>query len=153
MLPRTKSTRRSECPVSLSLERFGDRWSLLIIRDMMVRGFRRFSEFQHSGEGIATNILAGRLQNLEAAGIIRADANAENQRRKTYRLTQKGVDLAPVVLELLIWGAHHEGTGRACATVEKLAANRGAIVSEVRRRWQNHDSTPLQSKQGEWHWS
>src|SRR6266480_8077898 len=66
--------RRSGCPVSISLELFGDRWSLLIIRDLMVRGLRTFREFQESGEGIATNILADRLRKLEAAGIITAEA-------------------------------------------------------------------------------
>ncbi|PYX17343.1 MAG: transcriptional regulator, partial [Acidobacteria bacterium] len=70
---KSKSKRRSGCPVSISLERFGDRWSLLIIRDLMVRGFRTFKEFQESGEGVATNILADRLQRLETAGIITAE--------------------------------------------------------------------------------
>src|SRR5439155_23725864 len=71
---KTKSKRRSDCPVSISLEMFGDRWSLLIIRDLMVRGLRTFTQFQASGEGIATNILASRLQKLEATGIITAEA-------------------------------------------------------------------------------
>src|SRR5271165_4241632 len=71
---RTKSKRRSGCPVSASLEIFGDRWSLLIVRDMMIRGFRAFKDFENSGEGIATNILSGRLRRLQAAGIIRAEA-------------------------------------------------------------------------------
>ncbi len=69
-----KSKRRSGCPVSISLEMFGDRWSLLIIRDLMVRGYRTFKEFQESGEGIATNILADRLGRLKESGIITAEA-------------------------------------------------------------------------------
>ena len=72
-----KSKRRSGCPVSITLEMFGDRWSLLIIHDLMVRGLRTFGEFQDSDEGIATNILADRLQKLQAAGII--TAGHENQ--------------------------------------------------------------------------
>jgi len=91
---KSKSKRRSGCPVSISLERFGDRWSLLIIRDLMVRGFRTFKEFQESGEGIATNILADRLQSLEAAGIITAEEEKTDGRRVNYRLTEKGIDLA-----------------------------------------------------------
>src|SRR5437867_6977548 len=97
----SKSQRRSGCPVSISLETFGDRWSLLIIRDLMVRGFRTFKEFQQSGEAIATNILADRLQKLETAGIISADVEETDARKVNYRLTEKGIDLAPVVLDLL----------------------------------------------------
>src|SRR5438552_1112671 len=86
--PRPK--RRSGCPVSISLEKFGDRWSLLIIRDLMVRGLRTFREFQESGEGISTNILAGRLRKLEASGIITAEEEKTDGRRVNYRLTRKG---------------------------------------------------------------
>src|SRR5204862_3430915 len=106
-----KSSRRSGCPVSISLEMLGDRWSLLIIRDLMVRGLRTFKEFQESGERIATNILADRLQKLQAAGIITAEAEETDGRRVNYRLTEKGIDLAPVLLDLLIWGARHQETG------------------------------------------
>ncbi len=108
---KVNSTRRSGCPVSISLERFGDRWSLLIIRDLMVRGFRTFMEFEASGEGIATNILTDRLCKLETWGIIAAEEEAADRRRVNCRLTEKGIDLAPVVLELLIWGVRHEQTG------------------------------------------
>jgi len=99
-----KSKRRSGCPVSISLELLGDRWSLLVVRDLMVRGLRTFKDFQESGEGIATNVLADRLQKLEAAGIIAAEADETDGRRVNYRLTEKGIDLAPVLLELLIGG-------------------------------------------------
>jgi DNA-binding HxlR family transcriptional regulator len=129
--------------VSLSLERFGDRWSLLIIRDLMVRGFRTFKEFEKSGEGIATNILADRLSNLEAAGIVTSEAEPTDGRRVNYRLTEKGIDLAPVLLELLIWGAKHEKTDASCALIANLENNRQGILAETRRRWQERDSTPL----------
>src|SRR5215831_3986547 len=84
---KAKSKPSSGCPVNISLERIGDRWSLLIIRDLMVRGYRTFKEFQESGEGIATNILADRLQTLEAAGIITAEIQETDGRRVNYRLT------------------------------------------------------------------
>ncbi len=80
---------------------------------MMVRGYRTFREFQRSGEGIATNILADRLQKLEAGGVIIREAAAEDGRSTHYRLTAKGIALAPVLLEILIWGAHHEEDGCA----------------------------------------
>ncbi len=129
--------------MSISLEILGDRWSLLIIRDLMVRGFRTFKEFQESGEGIATNILAARLKKLEAAAIITAEADGSDGRRVNYRLTEKGIDLAPVLLELLIWGTRHEQTGAPCAVIAKMAKQREKVLAEVRRRWRERDSTPL----------
>jgi len=138
-----RSTRRSGCPVSISLERWGDRWSLLIIRDLMVRGFRTFKQFQESGEGIASNILANRLRNLEAAGIITSEAEETDARRVNYRLTEKGIDLAPVLLDVLIWGTRHEPAGASCALIAKMEKNREAVLAEVRRRWRERDSTPL----------
>jgi Predicted transcriptional regulators len=108
--------RRSGCPVSIALEIFGDRWSLLIIRDLMVRGFQTFKEFQESGERIATNILADRLQKLQHAGIITAEPAETDGRRVNYRLTEKGIDLAPVLLELLLWSARHEETAAPCGS-------------------------------------
>ena len=143
---RPSSKRRSGCPVSISLEQFGDRWSLLIIRDLMVRGFRTFKEFAESGEGIATNILADRLQKLERAGLITAELEATDARKVNYRLTEKGIDLAPVLLELLIWGARHEDTGAPCALIVKMETNREQVLVEVRRRWRDRDLTPLLPK-------
>ena len=129
--------------MSVSLEILGDRWSLLIIRDLMVRGYRTFKEFQESGERIATNILASRLKRLEAAKIIRPEADASDGRKVNYRLTEKGIDLAPVLLEMLIWGAQHEETGAPCAMVAKMARQREQVLAEVRRRWRERDSTPF----------
>lgn len=143
MPARPESRPRSGCPVSVSLEIFGDRWSLLIIRDLMVRGYRTFKEFQESGEGIATNILAQRLRKLKAAGIITAEKEQADARRVNYRLTEKGIDLAPVLLELLIWGTRHEETGAPCALILKMANDRENILAEVRRRWRTRDFTPL----------
>ena len=141
-----KFARRSGCPVSVSLEILGDRWSLLIIRDLMVRGYRTFREFQEAGEGIATNILADRLGRLEAAKIIVAEPETSDARRINYRLTEKGIDLAPVLLELLIWGARHEDTLAPCAVVDNMAANREYVLAEVRRRWRERDLTPFLPK-------
>ena len=138
--------RRSGCPVSIALETFGDRWSLLIIRDLMVRGFHTFKDFLESGEGIATNILSDRLKKLEAAGIIQAEAEESDARRLNYWLTEKGIDLAPVVLDLLLWSARHEQTGMPCGKMEEMARNREWVLAETRRRWQERDSTLLLPK-------
>src|SRR5436190_3083512 len=138
-----KSERRSGCPVSISLEMLGDRWSLLIIRDLMVRGYRTFKEFQQAGEGIATNILADRLRKLQAEGIISAEAPPEDGRRVNYRLTEKGINLAPVLLDLLIWGARHQKTMAPCALIDKMESDREGVLAEVRRRWLEGDATPM----------
>lgn len=147
-----KSKHRSGCPVSISLEIVGDRWSLLIVRDMMVRGYRSFKDFQQSGEGIATNVLSDRLRKLQIAGILAAEPEPADGRRVNYRLTEKGIDLAPLVLELLIWGARHESTGAPCGVIDQLEKHRKQLLAEVRRRWQKRDATPLQAKSGEWLW-
>ena len=132
--------------MSISLELLGDRWTLLIIRDLMVRGCQTFKEFRESGEKIATNILAQRLQRLEQTGIITAKVEETDGRRINYRLTEKGIDLAPLLLELLIWGARHEETGAPVAVMRKLEKNSSEFLAEVRRRWQQQDPTPALPK-------
>ena len=134
---------RSGCPVSVSLDIFGDRWSLVIVRDLMVRGYRTFGEFLNAGEGIATNILADRLHKLEAAGILTAEPMADDGRSINYRLTAKGIDLAPVLLELLIWAARNEDTAAPCSYIAQMEQNREALLAEVYRRWERRDPTPL----------
>jgi DNA-binding HxlR family transcriptional regulator len=143
MAKKSAAKRRSGCPVSVSLDIFGDRWSLIVIRDMMVRGYRTFGEFQRAGEGIATNILADRLQKLEAAGIVTAEPMSDDGRSRHYRLTTKGIALAPVLLELLIWAARHEDTAAPCSFVAQMEQNRDAVLAETYRRWEQRDPTPL----------
>ena len=140
---KSKPRRRSGCPVSLSLENFGDRWSLLVIRDLMVRGYRTFGEFQQAGEGIATNILAARLKTLEAHDLLTSEQNPEDRREVHYRLTEKGIDLAPALLEILIWGARHEDANASCGVISYLETNRAYILSEVRKRWHARDTNPI----------
>jgi DNA-binding HxlR family transcriptional regulator len=144
-----KPNQRSGCPVSVSLEILGDRWSLLVVRDLMVRGYRTFKEFREAGERIATNVLADRLRKLEAAGIITCKVEKTDARRVNYRLTEKGIDLAPVLFELLIWGARHEETEAPCDFTAKMRKSRKKILAEVRRRWRRRDLTPLLPDLGE----
>jgi DNA-binding HxlR family transcriptional regulator len=141
----TKSTakHRSGCPVSVSLDIIGDRWSLIIVRDLMVRGYRTFHQFQNAGEGIATNLLSDRLQKLGTAGILGAEPVEGDARSSHYRLTAKGIALAPVLLELLIWAGHHEDTAAACNFIEHLVQNRQAVLAEAYCRWEQRDPRPL----------
>jgi len=138
-----KAKHRSGCPVSVSLEVFGDRWSLLVVRDLMIRGYRTFKDFLQSGEGIASNILADRLQRLEKSGVLYSEAEASDGRRVNYRLTEKGIELAPVLLEMLIWGSRHEECGASCAFADLMERDRESILAETRRRWEARDATPI----------
>jgi DNA-binding HxlR family transcriptional regulator len=99
---------RSRCPVACTLDVLGDRWSLLVIRDI-VRGKSRFAEFLASPEGIPTNILADRLKRLTAAGIIKGRRYSQHPPRLAYSLTAKGEDLRPVMRAMVDWGIRHAG--------------------------------------------
>jgi DNA-binding HxlR family transcriptional regulator len=126
--------RRSECPLNASVEMLGDRWSLLIIRDMMLRGFRSYKEFMECYEGIATNILADRLRKLVSHGIITAAPDPADGRKLVYSLTAKGIDLAPVLTEMVLWAAGHEETGNQ-ALVRQMRADKEKFLAGVRERW------------------
>jgi DNA-binding HxlR family transcriptional regulator len=126
--------RRSECPLNASVEMLGDRWSLLIVRDMMLRGFRSYKEFVECYEGIATNILADRLSKLQAYGIIVAERDPKDARKITYSLTAKGIGLAPVLTEMVLWAAAHENTGNQ-ALVRQMRADKRKFLAGVRQRW------------------
>jgi DNA-binding HxlR family transcriptional regulator len=95
--------KRSDCPLSQSLDVFGDKWSLLIIRDLMFLNKCTYNDFLKSDEGIATNILATRLKGLEENGIIEKSAHPDSKAKILYRLTHKGIDLLPIILEVYIW--------------------------------------------------
>lgn len=135
-MPKKKSgpRRRSGCPLNASVEMLGDRWSLLIIRDMMLRGFRGFREFLGSHERIASNILADRLRKLEAYGILSTQKDKADRRKRIYRLTAKGIDLAPVLAEMVLWAAAHEETGNQ-PLIADLRKDKAALIDAVRRRW------------------
>jgi DNA-binding HxlR family transcriptional regulator len=126
--------RRSECPLNASVEMLGDRWSLLIIRDMMLRGSRTFKEFLESHERIASNILADRLRRLEAYGIISVEKNPTDGRKLIYLLTPKGIDLAPVLTEMVLWAAAHEKTDNQ-ALVRLMRTDRERLLADIRKRW------------------
>ncbi len=133
MQGKRKIKRRSECPLNASVEMLGDRWSLLIIRDMMLRGFRSYKEFMECYEGIATNILADRLRKLVGYGIIATEPDPADGRRVVYSLTPKGIDLAPVLTEMVLWAAAHEDTGNQ-ALVRQMRADKEKFLAGVRQR-------------------
>ena len=136
-------SRRSGCPLNASVEMLGDRWSLLILRDMMIRGYRSFNEFLQSDEKIASNILADRLRRLESYGIIATERDASDGRKVIYSLTAKGIDLAPVLTEMVMWAARHEETGNQ-PLVRQMQAGKEQFLAAVRQRWakeHNHSTS------------
>lgn len=134
-MPGARRENRSLCPLNVSLEIFGDRWTLLIVRDLMLKGRKTFREFLEGGESISSNILADRLTRLEAHGIIERVPNAKDARSHLYRLTEKGIQLAPVLLEIIIWAARHEETAAPPSEVNRMVKERNAYLAEVRARW------------------
>ena len=141
----SRPKRRSACPLNASVEMLGDRWSLLILRDMMLRGFRTFKEFMECYEGIATNILADRLRKLVSYGIITAEPDPSDGRKSIYRLTRKGIDLAPVLTEMVLWAAAHEETGNQ-ALVQLMRADKEKFLAGARQRWEQTQRPQIPKK-------
>jgi DNA-binding HxlR family transcriptional regulator len=130
--PRAKF--RSGCPLNASVEILGDRWSLLIIRDMMLRGFRSYTQFLDSYEHIATNILADRLKKLEGYGIVATQQDPSDGRKFIYTLTEKGMDLAPVLTEMVLWAAAHEETQNP-ELIRLIKKDKQKFLADTSQRW------------------
>lgn len=128
------ATRRSGCPLNASLEMVGDRWSLLIVRDMMLCGASTYAEFLAGHEGIATNILASRLRKLMKDGIIHALPDPADGRKRIYRLTKKGIDLAPALTEMVLWAGAHEATGNR-PLIQQMQQDKKKFLAGIRARW------------------
>ena len=124
---------RSPCPISYSLELFGDKWTLLVIRDMVFQRKQYFRDFLTSPEKIASNILASRLKSLVSSGIISRRPDPANSRKVIYELTEKGVDLIPALLELVHWGAKHDAdTGAPKQIIQRIEKDREGFIAEIK---------------------
>jgi len=131
-MPKPNKRRDTGCPVAFALDTFGDRWTLIIIRDMLMKGFRTYSEFLESDEGIATNVLADRLQELEEHGIVTKVRDPDNRRYVLYRLTEKGAELARVLLEIVRWSAKYDPNTFVKKTVlNKIEKDRDGFANEL----------------------
>ncbi|QHV99421.1 winged helix-turn-helix transcriptional regulator [Spirosoma endbachense] len=124
---------RSTCPVSTSLDVLGDKWSLLILRDMVFAGKSTYGEFLQSAEKIATNVLADRLAVLESQGLLTKTVASDKRSKFTYRLTEKGVDTVPILMALIQWGTKHCPTIVDPGLVEELEAGEDAAVEKYQR--------------------
>lgn len=135
MKENTAMSFRSGCPINILLETLGDTWSLLIVRDLMFFGRKTYNEFLNAGEGIATNILSDRLQKLEAAGVLEKRRDPNDARKFIYRLTEKGMDLAPMLIEMILWSAKHERTDAPSEVVKAMLSDRAAFIADIREDW------------------
>ena len=142
MARRISRPRRSSCPVATSLDIFGDRWSLLIIRDLLFTDNRRFSDFARAGEDIATNVLADRLELLECEGLILRRPDPADGRKFVYHLTPKGFDLAAVIVQMVIWAARHEKTAAPPDLVREMERDPDKFVEGLRARWERSSARP-----------
>lgn len=123
---------RSGCPIGIALDIIGDSWTLLIVRDLMFKGRKMFNEFLAAEEGIATNILTDRLAKLEAQNIVTKQRDPDDARRFVYRMTDKGLDLTPVLVELVLWAAKHEKTEAPPNVVQQMRVDRRRFIAQVR---------------------
>lgn len=134
---------RSLCPIASTLDILGDKWSLILIRDMLVREKKTFKEFASSEEGIATGILASRLKLLESFGLVTKRKLPDNKKENIYLLTEKGIDLAPIIIEVTLWGdkymreynpklkAHEELKSDKIAIIKTVQNNYRQVVAQV----------------------
>ena len=134
----------SQCPIRFGLGVFGDRWSLLIIRDMMFRGSTRFQDFLDAGEGISTNVLSDRLSRLEAQRIISRQRDPANGRRVLYELTEKGKDLLPVMLAVIGWAEKYDPETRISGELGwRIRADLLAVRDEILALMEHPESTSV----------
>ncbi|PIT99965.1 MAG: transcriptional regulator [Bdellovibrionales bacterium CG10_big_fil_rev_8_21_14_0_10_45_34] len=131
-----KHKTRSSCPICFSLELFGDKWSLLILRDIILFDKKHYHEFMDSSEGISTNILADRLQKLECAGLIKKKQNEENQKKFIYAPTDEALDLLPLLIEMTLWGVKHNPEIDASQAppefIKKMIKDRKRFIKNIR---------------------
>lgn len=135
--------RRSDCPVNFAVETLGDKWSLVILRDIIFWGKHTYGEFLRSDERIATNILANRLEYLEREGLIERSPHPDDKRKEYYAVTEKGIELVPMFIEMIAWSAqqqtwqtldHCDATPEQVAFVQKAAAtkNKTKLIQDVK---------------------
>lgn len=130
-MPSEPTRHLSGCPISYALVIFGDRWTLLVLRDLFLKGKRHFSELLCSDEAIASNILADRLKRLEAHGLIRREPDPDDGRKFIYLATERGISLLPVLIEIAAWGLEDGALASAPdGFLERFHTNRQGVIAE-----------------------
>ena len=137
-----KPKRRSDCAINFVLELFGDRWTLLIVRDLMFQGKHYYGEFLAAEENIATNILADRLVMLEQEGIVTKSVDPTHGSKFIYKLSFRGIDLLPILLEYIVWSAKHDAySGVDMKFVNRIRRDRDGVLKEISSRLKKELST------------
>ena len=126
---------KSHCPVNYGLEHFGDRWSLLVIRDLMFKGKRHYNEFFESEEKVSTSVLGDRLKSLEESGIIMKGQDNVKKSRIKYSLTKKGISLLPLMIEIIVWsGEFDKNTAAGQDFLDKAKKEKEVLISELEKK-------------------
>jgi DNA-binding HxlR family transcriptional regulator len=126
---------RTRCPLNIAVELLGDRWTLLIIRDLMFKGRHSFGALLEGGERISTNILTDRLETLAKNGIVESVAVTGDGRRVHYRLTKRGIDLAPVLVDMMLWSASFEKTNAPPDHLRQMRNDRDGFIAHAVKQW------------------
>ena len=127
--------RKSDCPINFALEIFGDRWTFLIVRDLMFKGKHFYGEFLLSEEGIATNILSDRLSLLENKGIVSKSSDPSHKQKIMYSLTKKGIDLVPLLVEVIMWSAKYDKNSAVeMKFVKSVKRDKVGLISQISSR-------------------
>ena len=136
-----KNTFRSGCPIASTLDIVGDKWSLLIIRDMLIKHKKTFKEISDSDERIAPSILSARLKLLESYKLIKKRKFPENKKENIYLLTNKGIDFTPIIIEFSLWGDSNMREFNEINIIDDLKADKSMIIDTVQN---NYNSMLLQ---------
>ena len=124
---------RSHCPINFALEHIGDKWSLLILRDLMFKGKRHYNEFLEGGEKVSTSVLGARLRQLEEIGVITKGEDSVKKSRIKYSLTQKGIDMLPFMIEMISWsGVHDKHTEAGLEFLRAAREDRATLENQIR---------------------
>jgi DNA-binding HxlR family transcriptional regulator len=127
--------RKSDCPINFALEIFGDRWTFLVVRDLIFKGKHYYGEFLLSEEKIATNILADRLAVLHSNGIISKSSDPSHKQKIKYQITQKGIDLVPMLIEVIMWSAKYDKYSAVDIDfVKSVNRDKVGLISEISSR-------------------
>ena len=130
-----KDNFRSSCPISSTLDIMGDKWSLLIVRDMLIKHKKTFKEMSNSDEHIAPSILSARLKLLSSYGLISKQKLPENKKENIYFLTNKGIDLTPIIIELTLWGNQHMRAYNSIDPISGLNTNKTLAIEVIQKNY------------------
>lgn len=133
-MTQSESKNRPACPVTFAMEIFGDRWTLLVLRDVILRGRHCYKDLLTANPGLATNVLADRLKRLERRGLLSKKQDSSDARQYVYKPTETAVALIPMLVEMIVWGAGQGASGVPESFLERFEADRDALIAELKRQ-------------------